>query len=63
MPGGTKTRQISAVVFLFVWKAGDFKGNALLSSSNFNEFETKTLWIGYCEPIACKTFLSRENLC
>ena len=31
--GGTKTRQISAVVCLFVWKAGDLKENALQSSS------------------------------
>ena len=43
MSDGTKTRQISAVVCLFVRKAGDFKGNAQLPSSNFNETETQTL--------------------
>ena len=46
---------------LFNWKAGDFKGNAQLPSSNFNGTETQTLWIGNCEPLVCRTFLSRGN--
>ena len=39
----TKTRQISAAVGLFIWRAGDFRRNAQSSSSKFNEMETKTL--------------------
>ena len=39
--GGTKTRQISAVVCLFVWTAGDLKENALQSSSIL---QTLTRW-------------------